>query len=186
MTRIEILKREDMDEAQGSVYDEAQASGGPVGGPYYAYIRIPELMRNSQNLRACLNVGPLSGRERQIINLVVARHWNAIYPWFAQGFAQARNALAVELDREIIDAINANETPQLDDSREQAVYAVASELAAAQKLSDATYASAEGALGLEHLVAAVAHVGQFAMTCCTANAFEIDPPADVPIPLADI
>ena len=182
MTRIEILKREDMDEAQGSVYDEAQATGGPVGGPYYAYIRIPELMRNSQNLRACLNIGPLSGRERQIINLVVARHWNAKYPWFAQ----ARNALAVDLDRKIVDAINTNETPQLGDPREQAVYAVASELLVDQKLSDATYASTEEVLGLEHLVAAVAHVGQFAMTCCTANAFEIDPPADALIPLADI
>ncbi len=182
MTRIEILSREDMNEAQGAVFDEAKASGGPVGGPYYAYIRIPELMRQSQALRACLQSGPLSGRERQIINLVVARHWNAKYPWFAQ----ARNALAVELDREIIDAINANQTPQLDDPREQAVYAVARELLVDQRLSDATYASAEAALGLEDLVAAVASVGQFAMTCCTANAFEIDPPADAPIPLADI
>lgn len=34
MARIEILKREDMNEAQGEVYDEAQAAGGPVGGPY--------------------------------------------------------------------------------------------------------------------------------------------------------
>ncbi|MCZ6509446.1 MAG: hypothetical protein O7A62_02550, partial [Alphaproteobacteria bacterium] len=75
MTRIEILKREDMDEAQGSVYDEAKTGPPPVGGPYLAYIRIPELMRQAQNLRACLHGGPLSGRERQIINLVVARHW---------------------------------------------------------------------------------------------------------------
>jgi 4-carboxymuconolactone decarboxylase len=112
----------------------------------------------------------------------VARHWNAKYPWFAQ----ARNALAVDLDRKIVDAINTNETPQLGDPREQAVYAVASELLVDQKLSDATYASTEEVLGLEHLVAAVAHVGQFAMTCCTANAFEIDPPADALIPLADI
>ena len=182
MTRIEILDRENMNEAQASAYDEAKASGGPVGGPYYAYIRIPELMRQSQALRACLQGGPLSGRERQIINLVVARHWNAEYPWFAQ----ARNALAVDLDREIIDAINANQAPQLDDAREQAVFAVARELLSEQKLSDATYASAEQALGLEDLVAAVASVGQFAMTCCTANAFEIDAPADAPIPLANV
>ncbi len=182
MTRIEILKREDMNDAQGEVYDEAQAGAGPVGGPYYAYIRIPELMRQSQKLRACLHSGPLSGRERQIINLVVARHWGAKYPWFAQ----ARGALEVGLDREIIDAINANDAPQLDDPREQAVHAVARELLAEQHLSDATYAAAEASLGLDDLIAAVANVGQFGMTCCTANAFEIDPPADVPIPLADI
>ncbi|MDH3739065.1 MAG: carboxymuconolactone decarboxylase family protein [Alphaproteobacteria bacterium] len=182
MTRIEILKREDMNAAQGEVYDEAQANGGPVGGPYYAYIRIPELMRRSQNLRACLHSGPLSGRERQIINLVVARHWGAKYPWFAQ----ARGALAVGLEQEIIDAINVNETPQLGDPREQAVYTLARELLAERFLSDATYAAAEASLGLEDLVAAVANVGQFGMTCCTANAFEIDPPDDAPIPLADL
>ncbi len=182
MTRIEILKREDMNEAQGNVYDETKASGGPVGGPYYAYIRIPELMRRAQSLRACLHEGPLNGRERQIINLVVARHWGAKYPWFAQ----ARNALEVGLEREVIDAINANQTPSLTDERERAVYHVARELLADHRLSDATYGSAEVALGLEDLVAAVANVGQFAMTCSTANAFEIDPPADAPIPLADL
>ena len=182
MTRIEILKREDMNEAQGNVYDEAQANGGPVGGPYYAYIRIPELMRQAQSLRACLHSGPLNGRERQIINLLVARHWAANFPWVAQ----VRGSLAVGLEQEIIDAINANQAPQLDDPREQAAYAVARELLADQALSDATYATAEASLGLEDLVAAVAHVGQFAMTCCTANAFEIDPPTDAPTPLADI
>ena len=182
MTRIEILKRENMNAAQGEVYDETQANGGPVGGPYYAYIRIPELMRRSQSLRACLHDGPLSGRERQIINLAVARHWGAKYPWFAQ----ARGALAVGLERETIDAINTNAVPQLDDPREQAVYKVARELLAERFLSGATYAAAEASLGLEDLVAAVATVGQFGMTCCTANAFEIDPPADAPIPLADI
>ena len=182
MTRIEILTREDMNEAQGSVYDEAEAGGGPVGGPYYAYIRIPELMRQAQSLRACLHSGPLSGRERQIINLVVARHWNAKYPWAAQ----VRGSLAVGLEQEIIDAISADDTPRLDNAREQAVYAVARELLADRALSDATYTAAEVSLGLEDLVAAVANVGQFAMTCCTANAFEIDPPADAPTPLADI
>jgi 4-carboxymuconolactone decarboxylase len=182
MTRIEILSREDMNEAQGAVYDEAKAGGGPVGGPYYAYIRIPELMRQAQSLRACLHSGPLSGRERQIINLVVARHWGAKYPWVAQ----VRGSLAVGLEQDIIDAINVNDAPQLNDPREQAVYNVARELLANQSLSDATYAAAEESLGLEDLVAAVANVGQFAMTCCTANAFEIDTPADAPIPLADI
>ncbi|NNE86169.1 MAG: hypothetical protein HKN28_19565 [Alphaproteobacteria bacterium] len=182
MTRIEILNRDNMDAAQGEVYDEAKANGGPVGGPYYAYIRIPELMRQSQNLRACLHGGPLSGRERQIINLLVARHWSARYPWFAQ----ARGSLAVGLDREIIDAINVNKVPQLDDPREQAVYSVAQELLTRQKLSDASYAAAEASLGLTDLIAAVANVGQFGMTCCTANAFEIDPPDDDPIPLANL
>ena len=38
--------------------------------------------------------------------------------------------------------------------------------------------------GLESLVAPVATVGSFSMTCLTAATFQIDPPADNPIPLA--
>ncbi len=181
MTRIEILKREDMDEAQGRVYDEAQATGGPVGGPYYAYIRNPELMRRPQDLRNCLQAGPLSGRERQIIHLLVARHWGAKYPWVAQ----VRASLEAGLDQEAIDAINGSRVPTLDDPRENAAYEVARELLADRRLSDATYAAAEDRLGLEDLIAVVASVGQFSMTCCTTNAFDITAPGDAPTPLIE-
>ena len=51
-------------------------------------------------------------------------------------------------------------------------------------LSDAAYAAAEQTMGLEHLVALVAAVGSFTMTCLTAGAFQIPPPAENPTPLA--
>ena len=39
-------------------------------------------------------------------------------------------------------------------------------------------------MGLESLVALVASTGSFSMTCLTAATFDIDPPANNPIPLA--
>ena len=84
MARIPTIERAAMNAEQARVYDAAKQSGGPVGGPYYAYIRLPKLFEASQNLRGCLAAGPLSKREQQIVNLVVARHWGARYPWFAQ------------------------------------------------------------------------------------------------------
>jgi hypothetical protein len=51
-------------------------------------------------------------------------------------------------------------------------------------LSDASYAAAEKTMGLESLVALVAATGSFSMTCLTAATFDIDPPANNPIPLA--
>jgi hypothetical protein len=39
-------------------------------------------------------------------------------------------------------------------------------------------------MGLEHLIALIASIGSFSMTCMTANTFEIDPPAGNPTPLA--
>ena len=179
MTRIEIIDRADMNAEQAKVHDAAKESGGPVGGPFYAYIRIPDLFQKAHDMRDSLGAGPLTARERLIVFMVVARHWNARYPWFAQ----SRNALKVGIDREIVDAINARDVPDLADARERTCYEVARELMESNKLGDGAYAAAEGVMGETDLIGLVAASGQFVMTCCTANAFEVDPPADEPAPL---
>jgi len=180
MARISIIDRADMNAEQARVYDAAKQSTGVVGGPYYAYIRLPALFEAFQNLRNRLGAAPLSDREQQIVNLAVARHYNARYPWFAQ----VRRSVAVGIAQPVIDAINAHKAPSLSDAREQTCWVVARELLASNGLSDATYAAAEKALGLESLVALVATTGSFATTCLTANTFAIDPPPDNPTPLA--
>jgi hypothetical protein len=180
MTRIAIIDRPDMNAEQARVYDAAKQSSGIVGGPYLAYIRLPKLFEACQSLRASLASGPLSRREQQIVNLV-ARHWNARYPWFAQ----VRGALAVGIDQGVIDAINARTTPSLPDARERTCFAVASELLANKGLGDESYAAAERTMGLESLVALVASIGSFSMTCLTAATFAVDPPAINPTPLAE-
>ena len=159
MTRIAIIDRADMNAEQARVYDAAKQSTGIVGGPYHAYIRLPKVFEACQNLRATLASGPLTRREQQIVNLAVARHWNARYPWFAQ----ARNSLAVGIEQAVIDAINARKTPSLADARERTCFAVAKEILAHKGLSDDSYAAAEKTMGLESLVALVATVGSFSM-----------------------
>ena len=181
MTRIAIIDRADMDGEQARVFDAAVDAGGVTGGPYYAYIRLPKLFEAAQNLRTCLHSGPLSGRERQIVNLAVARHWSAQYPWCAQ----VRGAKAVGLEQSVIDEINARQVPELADARERTCFTVARELLANKVLSEETFKSAQDVMGLEDLVALVATTGNFSTTCLTANAFEVDPPADAPTPLAD-
>jgi hypothetical protein len=57
MARIAILERADMNTEQARVYDAAKQSSGIVGGPYYAYIRLPKLFEACQNLRASLSSG---------------------------------------------------------------------------------------------------------------------------------
>src|SRR5262245_40961017 len=180
MARIAIIDRADMNAEQARVHDAAKASGGPVGGPYYAYIRLPKLYEASQNLRASLASGPLSRREQQIVNLVVARHWNARYPWFAQ----VRASLGVGIEPSVIDAINAHKTPVLADARARACFVVARELLANKRLNDDTYVASEKTMGERDLVALVAATGMFSMTCMTANSFGVEPPADNPTPLA--
>lgn len=179
MARITMPDRAAMNAEQGRVYDAAKASNAPLGGPYTAYIRIPKLFEACQNLRATIASGPLSRREHQIVNLVVARHWGAKYPWFAQ----VRASLGVGIDQATIDAINARKTPNIGDARERTCYVAASELLSNKGLSDETYAAAEKAIGLESLVALVAATGSFSMTCMTASTFGIEPPAANPTPL---
>jgi 4-carboxymuconolactone decarboxylase len=180
MARIATLDRAQMTAEQARTYDAAKAASGIVGGPYTAYIRLPKLFEACQQLREALYSGPLSQREQQIVNLVVARHWGARYPWYAQ----VRRSLAVGLPQSVIDAINARTTPNLPDTRERTCYEVARELLASKGLSDQSYAAAEKIMGLDSLVALVASTGSFSMTCMTANTFGIDPPAENPTPLA--
>ena len=45
MARISIIDRADMNAEQARVYDAAKQSTGIVGGPYYAYIRLPAFVR---------------------------------------------------------------------------------------------------------------------------------------------
>lgn len=103
MARIPLIDRKDMNADQARVYDAAKQSGGPTGGPYYAYIRLPKLFEAAQNMRATMGSGPLSRREQQIVNITVARYWNARYPWHAQVAA----SLKVGLEQSVIDEINA-------------------------------------------------------------------------------
>jgi 4-carboxymuconolactone decarboxylase len=181
MARIAMIDRKDMNAEQARVYDAAQASKSPVGGPYTAYIRLPKLFEAAQNMRGCLSAGPLSRREQQIVNLTVARHWGARYPWFAQ----VRASLGVGIDQATIDAINARKTPNLTDARERTCHAVAQEILTNRGLSDASYAAAEKTMGLDSLVALVATTGSFSTTCITASTFGIDPPPENPTPLAN-
>ena len=180
--RIAVIDRKDMSAEQARAWDAAtEDPDAPRGGPYPVYIRLPKLFEAMQRLRACLAGGPLSTRERQIVNLTVARHWNAPYPWFAQ----VRRSRAAGIPLPVIDAINARGTPDLPDARERMCHAVAHDLLARKGLSDAVYAAAEKTMGVDDLVALVAATGNFSMTCLSAVAFDLAPPADNPTPLKE-
>lgn len=176
MTRIAVLERGQMDQEQGKLFDDVKAEGGPVGGPYWAYIRLPRLMRLAQDISSCLGQGGLSKRERQVAILAIARFWGAEYPWAAQ----TRAALSIGLEQAIIDTINAGGVPRLDNPREKMAYDVAVELLESHKLADATYAGASKLFNDKELVSLIATIGQFSMTCLTTIAYDCTPPADLP------
>ena len=176
MTRIPVLKRDEMTPEQGKLWDDIKTEGGPLGGPHYAYIRYPRLMRAVQDVGFALGKTDLTKRERQIAILAVCRFWGAEYPWAAQ----VRNGLKIGLDQAMIDTINAGQRPKLADAREQMAYDLATELLTKRKLSDATYDSARKLFGETELICLVSSVGQYSMTCLTTSAFDVTPTGDMP------
>jgi 4-carboxymuconolactone decarboxylase len=177
--RIAKLDRAEMNEEQKRVFDHAKATGGIQGGPYHAYIHVPKLFEVSQAMRNAMVPEPLGRRERQYVNLAVARHWGARYPWHAQ----VRGSLELGISKDEIDAINAGRTPKIADARERTSYEVSVEMLSTKSLSEKTYKAAEQTMGLQALVGLVGAIGSFTMTCLTANAFGLEPPAEDPIPL---
>ncbi len=181
MTRITILKREGMTDEQGRVFDAVKAAGGPQGGPHWAYIRLPQLEAATQELGAAIRDTTISKREMQVVVMTVIRHWGAGYPWAVQ----SRVALQLGMDQSVLDALDARKTPPLTSPREVAAHQVAHELLGDKKLSNRAYEAALKVFSLEELVSLVAMVGNFSMVCCTANAFDVTPPADAPARLTD-
>ena len=176
MTCITILKRADMDAEQGKVFDDVTKEGGPTGGPYWAYIRNPKLMRELQDVSNTLSASGPSKRERQLSIMAIIRFWGAEYPWSVQ----TRAALAMGISQEIIDAINSGGTPVIADAREKMAYDLTVELLNKKNLSEATYAAASKLFNEKELMAVIATVGQFSMTCLTTIAYDCTPSPDVP------
>ena len=133
-------------------------------------------MRTIQEVSASLADTPLTKREQQVAILTIARYWAAKYPWAVQ----VRSALKIGVQDDLIDAINAQEKPPIVDAREIPAYEVAKQILEDKEISDETYASAEEAYSEVELIALVARIGAFTMTCCTANAFDVTPPEDAP------
>lgn len=176
MSRIPVLKREDMNAEQQRVHDEISATTtGRVGrGPAIGFAYSPGLWEchdaTSRHQANC-SLTPVQVR---ILSLMTVRHWNAAYPWSAQ----ARSALNAGLDRAVIDAINAGEQPAFTDSADEMVHAVARELLQTGTLGDELFNAAASLLGYQRLADAVGVISHFSGTAMMANVAGAEPPED--------
>ena len=181
MTRIPALKREEMNEAQLEIFDDIEKRGGRLGGPYTAYIHIPRFMKLNQEMGDYLRDNSLTSDEMQLIVLLTVRHWGAKFAWAVN----ARGSLDQGFSRELIDDINAKKEPKFDSADNQAIYDVVTKLLSSTQLSDAGYDAAIKQLGQERLTDVVATTGFFGMVSLTLNTFDVTPPPDAPVQLAD-
>jgi 4-carboxymuconolactone decarboxylase len=179
MSRLDPLPPEKMDPDFARYIEELARAGGRTVGPYLAFMRNPALFKATQALSDTIRASSLTPLERQIAVLVTVRHFGARYAWCVQ----VRASLAAGVPREMIDAINDRKRPDMTQASEIAIWEVADTLAGKRSLDDAIYARALAALGEQRLVDLVATIGFFSLIGTTLRAFEIDPPADDPVPL---
>ena len=127
MTRIAILKPDEMTHEQRAVIAASKASGKPYGGPFWAYIRNPKLMQSLHNM------GAGHRRQHPVRPRTTDRRLDRGAVLECQvpvGRADAATVLKSDSRREEIDAINARAALPITDKRELLAQRIANELLA--------------------------------------------------------
>jgi 4-carboxymuconolactone decarboxylase len=150
----------------------APGGGGPIGGPFNAWLRNPQLADHVVGLGSALRYRTsLAPRLVELAILTVARAWRAEYAW-ASHEAMARRA---GLGDEVFEAIAAGRRPPLAEADAAAVYDVCMALHKTKAVDEATYARAAECLGEAGVVELVCLVGYYVMVCMTLATFEVAP-----------
>jgi 4-carboxymuconolactone decarboxylase len=183
MPRIPAIAPEDLNDRQRQVRDDILA--GPrssLAGPFDAWIHSPDLADRAQKLGEFCRFGSsLEPRLSELAILYTARHWRAQFEWYAHE-PMAREG---GLSDGVIAAIKAGNEPKFDNADEAALHALCRELYTDKRISDATYAAAETALGRQGVVDAIGILGYYALVSMTLNTFEMPLPDGVEAPFKD-
>jgi len=173
MTRIKELSPAEMTPEQLELYANTRASGGLLGGPNIAYLRIPKFMRINRDAVGYLRSNSLRPRLRQLAVLKTVKFWGARFAWAYHG-PYSRKA---GVEQDIIDAIAQGRDPASASPEDRTVLRICAELLETHALSDATYRTAIDLFGEAGLADIVATSGMYSLTSMVLNTFDIDPPA---------
>jgi len=174
MSRLPPIPEEQMNDAQRTVANEITAGPrGEVRGPFVPLLHNPAATSAVQKMGEFLRFnGTLPGDLREMVILVVARHWTAQYEWFAHH----RIALDEGLDPAVCDAIAVGRRPEFDDDRLARVYDFVVELHETKTLSEATFGAVHEDLGPEGVVELTVLCGHYNTIAMVLNGFDCQVP----------
>ena len=172
MSRIQELTPENMTPEQTEAWKALRSSGGILGGPNIAYLRIPRLIPINQALVGYLRSNSLPPRLRQLVVLRTVKYWGAKFAWGVH----VPLSLKEGVEQDIIDAIERGEEAVSASPRDRAALRVCTELLEKRGVSDEAYRAAIDEFGEGGLADIVVTMGFYSMTSFTLNTFEIDPP----------
>lgn len=173
MGRLRNLTLDEMSETQKALYERIAAKRGAVRGPFNAWLYSPELCDRVEALGKFVRYEasfPMIVRE--IVVLVIARHFKAQYMWQAH----AKIAVTEGVPQGVVNAIGTNRLPPLTEPGEKAGYRYARELLENHEVSDEIFEAARKAFGDRGVVELTAFIGNFTMVAMALNAFKVDLP----------
>jgi len=179
MSRLPPIPAEKLSPRQKEIHDAIVAGPrGGVHGPLAVWLYSPELADRAQKLGEHLRYNTsLEPRLSEMAILIVGRHWDCQFEWYAHGPIAEKQGLA----RAVIAALAAGERPTGMKPDEEAIYDFTTEFFATHKVSDQAYAAALKAFGEKGVVDLIGIIGYYSLAAVTLNASETLPPGEPPL-----
>ncbi len=162
-----------MSPEQRAGYEHMAQSRGGLPGPYKVWLHNPALLHAAAPLGAHFAPGKsaISEREREIAVLVITAKWRSAYPTAAH----ERRGAEVGLSAEAIAALVAGLPARFADAREQAVYEMATTLAAERLVPKDLHDRAVAVLGHEGVTDIIVLMGYYTAVSLTMNFYAVAP-----------
>lgn len=177
MSRLPHIDIEDLAPKGRELLDKIQQ--GPRGknrnigmiGPFGIWVRSPKIGEVVQNVGAVARYETdLPEDVKEVAICTVGAHFRAKFE-----FAAHRSlALTAGVSEDILDTIQAEETPLFSDDRQRLAHALAHQLLTARRILPETYAEAYTLLGESPLIELVSIIGYYCLVSVTLNAFEVE------------
>jgi 4-carboxymuconolactone decarboxylase len=180
MSRVPDLPEEQMSAEQRRLYEEIKGPRGIVAGPFALWVRLPDVADVANKFGNALRLnGRLDRRLFELMILVIARHWNAQYEWFAHEQA----ALKAGLPEAVMVAIRDGEPPHFEHDDERMIVELTDELQHSRTLSQETYDRALAMFGLDLMIEMITVAGFYTTAAMMINTFQAPVPGGArPLP----
>lgn len=165
---------------QKNVYDAIVASPrGSVPDPLAIWLAAPGFADRSQQLGAyCRCYTSLDPRLSELVILINARHWRAIYEWEAHEPIARRAGVSDA----VIEAIRTGDVPKFGQADEECAYWFVTELLDTKEVSPERFAIAHELFGQAGIVDLIGITGYYSIISMTIKAFEIPKLTSAPAP----
>jgi 4-carboxymuconolactone decarboxylase len=153
----------------------AQARGKPPFGPFEPLMYSPEVMTLARSMGDYLRFKSKIGNTfSELVILLTARRWTQDYEWYVHAPIAEKAGIAPA----IIAAIRDGRRPETMNADETIVYEFTAELQDNKRVSDTTFARAEGRFGKGGVVDLAAISGYYTFLAMELNAARYPIPAD--------